>query len=189
MSRGLEPYIEPGFLDPASCARIRAAMDRGAPEPAEILQNGVAMDQGVRSAWQLDVDPGTLAFVEGRLESRRERLSEWFSRPLTGREGAGFLRYGPGGFYRPHRDRGVDPEWPGAARRQVALVLFLTSADAAPGGDCQGGALRLLDGGDGRRDVEIAPTRGSLVAFAADTLHEVARVHAGTRDVVVDWFY
>src|SRR5688500_14292664 len=44
MPRGLEPYIEPGFLDPASCARIRAAMDRGAPEPAEILQNGVALD-------------------------------------------------------------------------------------------------------------------------------------------------
>jgi predicted 2-oxoglutarate/Fe(II)-dependent dioxygenase YbiX len=181
-------YLEPGFLDAASCARIRAAMDRGAPEPAEILQHGVALDDGVRSAWQLDVDPGTLAFVEARLDSRRAMLSEWFSRPLTAREGAGFLRYGPGGLYRPHRDRGVDPDWPGAARRQVALVLFLTSAGGAPGDDCSGGALRLLEG-DAQRDVEVMPVRGSLVAFPADTLHEVARVHGGTRDVVVDWFY
>ncbi len=189
MPRGLEPYLEPGFLDPASCARIRAAMDLGAPEPAEILRNGVGLDQGVRSAWQLEVDAGTLAFVESRLESRRATLSEWFSRPLAAREGAGFLRYGPGGFYRPHRDRGVDPEWPGAARRQVALVLFLTSGDGAPGGGCRGGALRLLDGSGEQPDVEVLPARGSLVAFAADTLHEVARVHEGTRDVVVDWFY
>ena len=189
MPRRLEPYIEPGFLDPAACARIRAALDRGAPEPAEILRNGVGLDEGVRSAWQLDVDPGTLAFVDSRLDSRRARLSAWFSRPLQAREGAGFLRYGPGGFYRPHRDRGVDPEWPGAARRQVALVLFLTSGEGVPGSDCRGGALRLLAGGDGRRDVEVVPARGSLVAFAADTLHEVERVHAGTRDVVVDWFY
>jgi predicted 2-oxoglutarate/Fe(II)-dependent dioxygenase YbiX len=58
----------------------------------------------------------------------------------------------------------------------VAVVLFLSA--------CRGGVLRLLDD-----NVDVRPAEGSLVAFSADTLHEVAPVEAGTRDVVVDWFY
>jgi SM-20-related protein len=174
-------YLETGFLDGASCARVRAAMDQGTLEPAEILRGGTALDLQVRHAAHVDVDPGTLAFVEARLDARRARLAEWFGHPLTAREGAGFLRYGPGGFYRAHRDRGRDASWPDAARRRVAVVLFLTA--------CRGGALRLLAEDDAQGDVEVLPAEGSLVAFHADTLHEVAPVEAGTRDVVVDWFY
>jgi SM-20-related protein len=176
-----EVYREPGFLDLAACRRISRAMDEGAPEPAEILRAGTALDVRVRQASHVDVDAATLAFVEARLDARRAQLAEWFGHPLTGREGAGFLRYGPGGFYRAHRDRGSDPSWPDAARRRVALVVFLTA--------CSGGALRLLDEDDPLRDVAVTPAEGSLVAFLADTLHEVAPVEAGTRDVVVDWFY
>jgi predicted 2-oxoglutarate/Fe(II)-dependent dioxygenase YbiX len=32
------------------------------------------------------------------------------------------------------------------------------------------------------------PTRGTLVAFPADMLHEVTPVVEGTRNAVVDWF-
>jgi predicted 2-oxoglutarate/Fe(II)-dependent dioxygenase YbiX len=180
--RGMpRPYLEAGFFDPAACARVRAAMDQGATEAAGILRGGTALDRQVRHAAHVEVDPGTLAFVESRLDAHRARLAEWFRHPLAAREGAGFLRYGPGGFYRPHRDRGSDPSWPGAVRRRVAIVLFLTA--------CRGGALRLLDEEDGRGDVNVVPAEGALVAFPADTLHEVAPVEAGTRDVVVDWFY
>jgi len=175
------PYLETGFLEPAACARVRAAMDRGALEPAEILRGGTALDVRVRRAAHVDVDAPTLAFVESRLDARLARLAAWFRHPLVAREGAGFLRYGPGGFYRPHRDRAFEPSWPEAARRRIAIVVFVTA--------CSGGALRLLHEDDERGDVEVRPVEGSLVAFAADTLHEVAPVESGTRDVVVDWFY
>ena len=49
-----------------------------------------------------------------------------------------------------------------------------------------GGTLNLLDGSSARA---IVPQEGTLVAFSADTLHEVAPVVDGTRDTVVDWFY
>lgn len=175
------PYLESGFLEPADCARVRAGMDRGVPEPAEILRGGAALDLQVRHAAHVDVDAATLAFVESRLDARCARLADWFRQPLMAREGAGFLRYGVGGFYRPHRDRAFNPSWSEAARRRVAIVLFVTA--------CTGGVLRLLHEDDERGDVEVAPSEGSLVAFSADTLHEVAPVEAGTRDVVVDWFY
>ena len=67
--------------------------------------------------------------------------------------------------------------WPEAARRSVAVVLFLN-------GDFEGGLLRLFAG----ETIEIAPQAGLLVAFPADLLHEVTVV-SGTRDAVVDWFY
>jgi predicted 2-oxoglutarate/Fe(II)-dependent dioxygenase YbiX len=181
VSGHLEIYREAGFLEPAACARIRAAMDRGILEPAEILRGDAALDPRVRHAAHVDVDAATLAFVESRLDTRCARLAEWFRQRLVAREGAGFLRYAPGGFYRPHRDRAFDPAWPGASRRRVAIVLFVTAS--------RGGVLRLLHEDDERRDIEVVPAEGALVAFPADTLHEVAPVEAGTRDVVVDWFY
>ena len=56
----------------------------------------------------IDVDPATVALVEacdrGAARGPRLRGSAWMA--LGPREGAGFLRYLPGGFYRPHRDRG-----------------------------------------------------------------------------------
>ena len=103
----------------------------------------------------------------------------FFAETLAEREGAGFLRYGPGGFYGPHRDRGIVPSWPGAERRSIAVVIFLNDGFG-------GGVLRLF-GDAGARD--IVPREGTLAAFPAATLHEVASVIDGTRDTVVDWFY
>ncbi len=103
---------------------------------------------------------------------------------------AGFLRYETGGFYRPHRDWAPDGPWPGAARRRVAVVLFLNGSTAGDGkaGAFDGGALRLIQDDPGQTVVTVEPKAGMLVAFRADTLHEVARVDRGTRDAVVDWY-
>lgn len=181
-----EIYLDRHFLDATACRRIRAAMDRGEAEPAEVLRGGLALDAAVRSASYIEVDAEIRASVESRLDAVRTTLAEWLSMPLEAREGAGFVRYPPGGFYRPHRDRGVDPEWDGARQRRIAVVVFLNSSRERPQDDeFSGGILRLL----GDRAVDVVPARGSLVAFRAEALHEVTPVIAGARDVVVDWFY
>jgi predicted 2-oxoglutarate/Fe(II)-dependent dioxygenase YbiX len=46
--------------------------------------------------------------------------------------------------------------------------------------------LRLLP--DNAPSIDIVPRRGLLVAFPADTVHEVLPVTGGHRDTVVDWF-
>jgi predicted 2-oxoglutarate/Fe(II)-dependent dioxygenase YbiX len=151
-------------------------MDEGAPEPAEILV-GHEVASEVRRAVSIEVDQATIEDVERRLDAYRDAIAGFFDVRLGGREGAGFLRYGPGGFYRPHRDRADAASWPGASRRRIALVIFLND-------DFSGGTLRLLED----EPTDVAPRAGTLVAFPATALHEVRPVHSGTRDVVVDWF-
>ena len=173
-------FTEPDFLSADDCHRVRAAMDRARPEPGEVLGDTVAHRDDVRRVTVLEVDDATIAFVERRLDARRTVIAAFFDLPLTAREGCGLLRYAAGGFYAPHRDRGDVPAWPGAARRRLALVVFLND-------DFTGGRLRLFV--DEPEPVVIVPRQGLLVAFPADALHEVSPVEDGIRDAVVDWFY
>jgi predicted 2-oxoglutarate/Fe(II)-dependent dioxygenase YbiX len=180
-----EPLYIDEFLDAAACRRIRRAMDHGAIEPAEILDGSIAVDEEVRRATSIEVDPATSAAVEQRLDMARDAIGRFFGVALTAREGANFLRYGRGDFYLPHVDRAVIDSWPDAARRQIALVIFLNSSTTVPGPDeFSGGALCLIEA-----RVDVIPREGLLVAFDAGLLHEVAPVGEGTRDVIVDWFY
>src|SRR5687768_6592490 len=137
-------FTAPGFLDRATCGRIRRAMDAGSAEPADVLGDGIQTRLDVRRASSVDIEPAVIGDVERRLDAARESIAEFFGVALTGREGASFLRYPDGGFYKPHRDRGVVAEWPAAAVRQIAVVLFLNSSRAAdPDGDFDGGSLQL----------------------------------------------
>ena len=163
-------------------------MDHGASDPAEVLEDAIEHQDHVRRTLSIDVPEAVLARVERTFEEARDRLSALSGMTLGLREGTGFLRYLPGGFYRPHRDRGDVPSWPGAARRQLAVVVFLNSA--RDGGEAEGftgGVLRLYTaGGDA---IDVVPVEGMLVAFPATVLHEVTRVGDAVRDAVVDWFY
>jgi predicted 2-oxoglutarate/Fe(II)-dependent dioxygenase YbiX len=163
-------------------------MNHAGAEPGEVLGDTMARRDDVRRVASLEVDEETIAFVERRLDGQRAAIGAFFAWPLATREGSGFLRYGAGGFYAPHRDRGDVPAWPDAARRRVALVVFLNgSRDGGADGEFTGGLLRLFL--DEPEPVTIVPREGLLVAFPADALHEVTRVEDGVRDAVVDWFY
>src|SRR5688500_6097369 len=176
-----------GFLDPPSCRRIRQAMDRGTVEPAEILLDTIEPQLDVRCASNIEVEAAVLDEVERRLDAQRGVIAEFFGVALTEREGASFVRYIEGGFYKAHPTRAVVGSWPGAARRQVALVVFLNSGRAAhPSGGFSGGTLRLFVD---EEPVDLHPLEGRLVAFTAEVLHEVTAVRDGTRDTIVDWFY
>jgi predicted 2-oxoglutarate/Fe(II)-dependent dioxygenase YbiX len=176
-----------GFLTLDQCAALRRGMDDGAVEHAEILARGIHREADVRVATLIEPASDLVRDVESKLDACRERVEVALGMTLAEREGAGFVRYPDGGFYRAHRDRGDDPQWADAARRAIALVLFLNSSrKASPDGDFEGGVLRLF-GPDGT--IDVLPEAGTLVAFPADILHEVTEVRGGTRDAVVDWFY
>ena len=184
----------PGFLDAATCRQLRAAMDSGVAEPAEVLGSEVVIDQRARRASDIEVDLPTLAAVELKLEDARAAIALYHGLSITGREGPSFLRYDPGGFYRRHCDQAVEDAWPDAARRQLSVVVFLNSSRSAPERDeFSGGELvmfpEISPGFPAGEPLEIVPRQGYLVAFLATTPHEVRPVSAGVRDVIVDWFY
>ena len=174
---GSDPFYIYGFLDSGTCQRIRARMDVAAIEPAEILVDGIALDEEVRRVASVDVEADTVAELGVRLDACRDEIGRYFGVTLTDREGLNVLRYGAGGFYMPHVDRAESDAWPAAARRQIAIVVFLND-------NFSGGELCLID-----VRIDVAPREGLLVAFDAGMLHEVAPVRQGTRDVLVDWFY
>lgn len=185
-----ELFTAQGFLSDDECLACIWAMDAGVREEAEVLGAESAADFDVRRADDIDVDLAVLALVEERLDHYRSRVARHFGLDLTAREGAGFVRYLPGGFYAAHVDRADSLAWPAAARRQVAAIVFLgTSTLADPAGDFEGGELRLFPGGPASAAVEVLPRRGTLVAFPATLLHEVAVVQGGVRDAIVDWYY
>ncbi len=149
-------------------------MDRGTVEAAEVIADAITEQHDVRRAESIDVDPGVIAGIEQRLDEQLPAIEAFFGVSLSGREGAGLLRYRDGGFYLPHRDRGYDAAWPGAAWRVITIVVFLNEDGFT------GGVLRV-------GETDVAPVAGTLVAFPADTLHEVTPVRGAPRDSIVDW--
>ena len=154
-------------------------MDRGEATAAEVHADGFIVDRQVRRTLEVEVDSATIAEVERSLGGVCQRVARFFGTQLSGDEGAGFLRYGAGGFYRRHCDVLSDSadDFP----RRISVVMFLTSA----GERCEGGTLRIYQ----PEPFDIAPKAGTLVAFRSEVPHEVLPVTAGVRDVVVDWFF
>ena len=180
-------FRKPGFLTRDECLLVRRAMDHGTVEAAEVLREGIHHRPLVRNASLVEPAEPAIELVESRLGTCRDLIGSALRQTLGDREGVGFVRYPSGGFYRAHRDRGTNAQWPDAARRAASVVIFLNSARPdAQGGEFDGGLLRLFLA---EGDVDVRPEAGLLVAFPSDVLHEVTEVHGGTRDTIVDWFY
>jgi predicted 2-oxoglutarate/Fe(II)-dependent dioxygenase YbiX len=170
---------------------VRAAMDRGRAEAAEIYVNGFVVDERVRRTSDVSVDTRTVRLVEQAFASVRAEVSGFFGVTLSAAEGPGFLRYLPEastvriGIASTSRGRNFT--------RSVSLVLFLTDTHGGTGdGRCEGGTLRLYDVIDPAEEIaplDISPAAGTLVAFRSHLLHEVLPVTGGVRDAIVDWFY
>lgn len=86
--------------------------------------------------------------------------------------------YGPGHFYDWHVDRGRGAT---ASRRKLTVAVQLTDPAAYTGGELELNA-------DGH-PFNAPNTRGTAVAFAANTLHRVAPVIAGLRHSLVGWVH
>lgn len=119
-------------------------------------------------------------------------LEHYYQVQIQGLEALQFLRYQPGDYFKPHRDKGTTPK--GQKERLVSAVLFLNQATTpALQGDYEGGQL-LFYGHNPHNKAELLGfeypvTTGSLVTFRPDIIHEVTPVTTGERFTVVAWFH
>jgi SM-20-related protein len=180
-----------GFLDAGACARLRAELREASGSPAPVLGrdgDGPVRPQ-VRKVARLNVPAATGVRMAGRFTAVRPALEERFGLALGDCEPPQFLRYEVGDFFVAHQD-GNTPLVHDASRfRRISLVLFLADQSDEPSAETYGGGTLLLH--DTRSypplHVPVAPPAGTLVAFRAETTHEVTPVTRGERFTVVTW--
>ena len=144
------------------------------------LGAGRSVVASARRATVVQVSDALRAEVGETLDDLRPRLAQRFDRRLDAFEAPVFLRYGPGDYFVAHQDGNTPLIYDDTRFRQVSVVILLSEPETY-----RGGALVLHAGPDDR--VALTPAPGTLVAFRAETTHEVMPVTAGERLSVVSW--
>ena len=163
-----------GVLGDELLARVleELRVTRGEPAPASDVPSA-------RRAVRIHASPGTCTPVLEAFERHRSRIADHFGRVLDEVEEPQFLRYRAGDYFVPHQDGNTPVLHDHTRFRKVSAVIFLSD----PAGH-EGGSLVL----HGAAPVTVTPTPGTLVAFPAETTHEVTPLTAGERFSAVAWY-
>lgn len=187
-------FASPDFLDEDLRRRIGAAMDEAARVDGTVGTGGAefAVDPGYRRTKVVDVDEALREAVRARLLAAKPAIEAHYQLPLADCQRPQFLAYGPGDFYKPHRD--ANPSGASGSRaRLVSAVLFLNAVAETPTPGAYGGGALTFYGwltDPAGRDVglPLEPAPGLLITFPSETLHAVAPVTHGERRTLVSWF-
>lgn len=194
--RRLGLFAVEGFADADMCGRLCAEMRSAAQAAATVRSPGgtFVVDESVRSVKWVSLADETTALVQSRLVDVKPAVEAHFGLVLTDCQVPQFLAYGPGDFYRAHRDNSTDRDAPTVSQeRRVSAVLFLNAPADQPGENRYGGGALTFYGlmDDPRMTTVGLPLEadeGLLIAFRADTVHGVAPVTHGLRYTAVSWF-
>ena len=101
-----------------------------------------------------------------------------------------FLRYVTGDYFVAHQDGNTPLIHDDSRFRKVSIVIFLSRKTAAPQPESYGGGALVTHGtyAESYRRSELGAEPGSLVAFRAETTHEVTPVTHGERYTIVSWY-
>jgi SM-20-related protein len=178
------------FLNQSACSALQAELCAAGGEPAAVLGGGKVMPQ-VRRMTRMALPPATRGRVTRLLMDRREALERHFGQALGECEEPQFLRYRTGDFFVPHQDGNTPLIHDQSRFRKISAVIFLSTPAHEPSPGTYGGGELVLHGhysGPPLR-MPIAASPGLLVAFRAETTHEVTPVTHGERYSIVTWFH
>jgi len=181
------------FLTPAECAALRAELRQAASAQATVLSPdpGGAVKPQVRRTSRMSVPPATAAQITARLMRQKPALEQRFGHALSSCEPPQFLRYLVGDFFVAHQDGNTPLIHDHSRFRKVSAVIFLSACSQAPAPESYGGGALVLHGSfvsDPELRVALTPEPGALVAFRAETTHEVLPVTHGERLTIVSWY-
>jgi SM-20-related protein len=189
-------FTVPNFLN-AQTSRELIAEARSAPTtraPVYIQGSDELVHETIRKTTSFHPGQATVSHIHQRLLQQKSALEAHFARPLTDCEPPQFLRYEPGDFFVRHQDGNTEQlEFDHLRIRRISLIVFLNDHAVEPQENCYaGGALNLYDekdtSPDGAKPFPLLGQTGLLVAFTADTVHEVAPVTSGERFTIISWF-
>jgi SM-20-related protein len=173
------------FLDAATLARWRSVLAAAVGDASTVLsaQAGGRVAPQMRRSTRLVPGAALDAEFVARIEAHRRAIETWYGSPLGACEPPQFLRYTAGDYFVAHQDGNTPLVHDRSRHRRVSIVVVLSARD-----DYAGGEL-VLHGGRNEPDRRepLAPSPGTLIAFRAETTHEVAMVDGGERHTIATW--
>jgi SM-20-related protein len=184
------------FFDAAAREEIVAEMRAAWGGPATVYRPRASspVDESLRKTTRKMLSEATTERVRRRLLERREEVGRHFGVALTDCEAPQFLLYREGDFFVAHQDGNTEQlQFDHLRVRRVSVVIFLgrQTPEPEPGAYC-GGSLVFYepDADPARKELgfPLAGRPGLLVAFRAETTHEVVPVTHGERHSIVCWY-
>ena len=174
-------FLLPNFLDPDSCASLRAELALAPTTQAPVYIEGTegSIHESIRKTTSLHPASETFAHIRERLFRQKPALEHHFGTTLTDCERPQFLRYVTGDFFVRHQDGNSHQlDFDHLRVRRISIVVFLNDSYS-------GGSLTFYDPAT---TFALMGETGLLVAFRADTFHEVLPVTSGERFTIISWF-
>ncbi len=174
-------FLLRNFLDPDSCASLRAELAVAPTTKAPVYIEGTegSIHETVRKTTSLHPASETISQIRERLLRQKSALESHFGTSLTDCERPQFLRYQKGDFFVRHQDGNTHQlDFDHLRVRRISIVVFLNDSFS-------GGSLNFYDP---TTTFALTGETGLLVAFKADTFHEVLPVTSGERFTIISWF-
>lgn len=182
-------FLLRNFLDAATCAHLRTELACAPTTQAPVYIEGTegTIHETVRKTTSLHPAGEIFTEVHQRLLTQTSALGNHFGMNLVDCERPQFLRYEKGDFFVRHQDGNTHQiDFDHLRIRRISIVVFLNGFSAEPQADCySGGTLNFYDG---PTMFALPGETGLLVAFRADTFHEVVPVTSGERFTIITWF-
>jgi SM-20-related protein len=182
-------FLLRNFLDADACANLKAELNVSPITQAPVYIEGTegTIHESIRKTTSLHPSAETISAVHDRLRGEKSALETHFRLDLTDCEPPQFLRYAKGDFFVRHQDGNTKQlDFDHLRVRRISIVVFLNDFAVEPQANCYSGGL--LNFYDEQGTYGLTGKTGMLVAFSADTLHEVSPVTDGERFTIISWF-
>jgi len=177
------------FLDPQTCASVMGEALSAPTTQAPVYIEGTegVIHETVRKTTSLHPSDGTFSEMWNRLFQQKPLLEDHFGQSLADCERPQFLRYEKGDFFVRHQDGNTHQlDFDHLRIRRISIVVFLNDFSSEPQDGCfSGGTLNFYDQNE---TFALQGETGLLVAFTAETFHEVLPVTSGERFTIISWF-
>jgi SM-20-related protein len=187
---GLDLFLERGFLDASTLAEVLAAVRASQGRSATVhgIGDSDAVNALVRRTTRLSPPAEVEDLVRRLLLSRMSAAKEHFGVDLEELEEPQFLRYETGDYFVAHQDGNTGLLRSEQEDRKVTAVIFLNGQSETPGPNTYGGGSLLFHARGASEPFRLRAEAGTLVAFRAETTHEVELVTHGERFTIASWY-
>lgn len=188
----VNPLFIRNFLDTTTRGELVSEMRTASGDSATVYDRDAvgAVESRVRKTTRLVVSPLTRERVMRLLLNLKETIEEHFGITVNECEEPQFLRYRTGDFFVAHQDGNTPLILDESRLRKVSVIIFLSRQSAAATPETYGGGSLILHASnfDPSLRTEVEGEPGTLIAFRAETTHEVMPVMHGERYTIVSWY-